>query len=227
MTSGANNRFANRKLCLRGAKAWPLRLTTLAPTYAGLTSLRYNGFVQNRRFKTLVRMPIALAILMGGAMTSPVQADTRPMEAQVAVVRPLSFIKVEDLYFGRVLASNTAGTVTLAPDGTRTTTGGATLAGSWPSQVARFAGDGTQNQMVNVSIGANSIFITGPGTRMRVRNFVIGSVPVNNLSTTPIQLRLSAAPGTFNFPVGATLEVGANQAPGRYTGTWTITLNYQ
>lgn len=170
---------------------------------------------------------MAAAALLCAGLATPAYADTRPLDAQVAIVRPLSFIKVEDLNFGRIISSGTAGTVVLASDGTRTRTGGATLAGTEGVQVARFAGDGTQNQMVNVSVGANSIFLTGPGTQMRVRDFTISSVPVSNLTTTPVSLRLSAAAGTFNFGVGATLEVGANQAPGTYTGNWTITLNYQ
>ena len=37
---------------------------------------------------------------------------------------------------------------------------------------------------------------------------------------------IASALGNYNFPVGATLEVGANQTPGDYSGTFTITLNY-
>ena len=61
---------------------------------------------------------------------------------------------------------------------------------------------------------------------MRVRTFVIGSTPTAVLTTTPTRFRIAALNGVFNFPIGATLEVGANQAPGFYTGTWSITLNY-
>ena len=91
---------------------------------------------------------------------------------------------------------------------------------------ARFAGLGTPNRQVNISLGTNSIFITGPGTRMRVRDFEIGSTPTAILSTTPTRFTIATAIGNYNFPVGATLEVGANQAPGDYAGTFTITLNY-
>ena len=46
------------------------------------------------------------------------------------------------------------------------------------------------------------------------------------LSTSPTRFRITSPLGNYNFPVGATLEVGANQAPGDYSGTFTITLNY-
>jgi spore coat protein U-like protein len=147
-------------------------------------------------------------------------------QSQVGVVTPLSFIQTEELHFGQIFASNTAGTVTVAPDGSRTRTGGVTLFGTI-HQPAEFAGMGVFNQRVQVSLGSNTIFLTGPGVRMRARTFVIGSTPTAVLTTTPRVFRIGGPTGAFRFPVGATLEVGANQAPGTYRGTWTITLNYQ
>jgi len=62
--------------------------------------------------------------------------------------------------------------------------------------------------------------------RMRARTFEIGSTPTAILSTSPTRFRITSPLGNYNFPVGATLEVGANQAPGNYSGTFTVTLNY-
>lgn len=163
---------------------------------------------------------------MALAVTFPVSAKQRVADAQIAVVRPLEFIKVENLDFGKVIRATTAGTVTIAPDGTRTKTGNVILIGTG-FQPAKFAGMGTNNQRVDISIGAASIFVTGPGAPMRVRTFVLGSTPTAVLTTTPQRFRINSSTGIFAFPVGATLEVGANQTPGNYTGTWTITLNYQ
>jgi spore coat protein U-like protein len=172
------------------------------------------------------RGPAAIALLLASFAASPALAQNATQgEAEVIVLRPLSFFKVNDLDFGSIIASGTAGTVRLQPDGTRTRTGGATLAGN-DGEPARFAGLGTPNRQVNISLGANSIFITGPGTRMRVRDFEIGSTPTAILSTTPTRFTITSALGNYNFPVGATLEVGANQTPGDYSGTFTITLNY-
>ena len=153
-------------------------------------------------------------------------ADRENADAQVAIVRPLEFIRVENIEFGSVIRATTAGTVTIAPNGTRTKTGNVILIGSG-FQPAKFAGMGSNNQNVDISIGATSIFASGPGLPMRVRNFVIGSTPTAVLTTTAQRFRITSATGIFTFPVGATLEVGANQTPGTYTGNWTITLNYQ
>ncbi len=163
----------------------------------------------------LLLLPAAPALAQNGAQS----------EAEAIVLRPLSFFKVNDLDFGSIIASGTAGTVRLAPDGTRTRTGGVTLAGNG-GEPARFAGLGTPNRQVNISLGSNTIWITGPGVRMRVRDFEIGSTPTAILSTTPTRFSIASALGNYNFPVGGTLEVGANQAPGDYSGTFTITLNY-
>ena len=172
------------------------------------------------------RCRLAGAALIAVAInTSPAFAQS-DAEAKAIVLRPLGFFKVDDLEFGSLLASNAAGTVRIQPSGTRTATGGVTLVGTGHTP-ARFAGLGAPNQQVLISLSSNAIFITGPGPRMRVRNFEIGSTPTAILSTSPSRFRINTPTGAYNFPLGATLEVGANQPPGDYAGTFTITLNYQ
>ena len=169
---------------------------------------------------------IAACATVALVVASPASAKQSVADAQIAIVRPLEFIKVENLDFGKVIRASTAGTVTVAPDGTRTKTGNVILIGTG-FQPARFAGMGTNNQRVDITLGTASIFVTGPGAPMRVHTFVMGSTPTAILTTTPQRFRINSATGIFNFPVGATLDVGANQTPGTYNGTWTITLNYQ
>lgn len=180
----------------------------------------------NGTSQALSRKAAAVALLLiGGAFSAPAFAATSPNTGEAAIVRPLSFVISNNLDFGMVIPSATAGTVTLDPFGARTKTGGVTLVGN-THQAATFAGQGTFNQRVDVSIGSNSFNLTGPGAPMRVHDLVIGSTPTAVLTTTPQRFRIAAANGIFNFPVGATLDVGANQAPGHYSGTYTITLQY-
>jgi Domain of unknown function (DUF4402) len=170
----------------------------------------------------------ALLAACAAALAPAAQAQQADADAaaKAIVLRPLSFFKVDDLEFGDIVPNPTAaGTVRLFPNGSRTASAGILLVGSSHAP-ARFAGLGTTNQQINVSLGANSILITGPGPSMRVRNFEIGSTPTAILSTTPRRFRITSALGNFNFPVGGILEVGANQPEGEYSGTFTITLNY-
>jgi Domain of unknown function (DUF4402) len=62
---------------------------------------------------------------------------------------------------------------------------------------------------------------------MTVSNFTIGSTPTAPITTAPRTFRITSPTGIFNFPIGARLNVGANQMDGNYQGTFTIVLNYQ
>lgn len=159
---------------------------------------------------------------------APASAAQRNTLGKAVVVGALSFLNVEELEFGSLLAGPALGTVVVAPDGARTSTGGVTLSGGLV-QPARFAGRGTFNQIVAVSISANSYTLTraGGGGTMTLDTLVIGSTPTAVLGPTPQTFRISSPTGIFNFPVGGTLRVGANQAPGDYSGTIVVTLNYQ
>jgi Domain of unknown function (DUF4402) len=162
------------------------------------------------------------------ALSSPVSAGTGSARADVTIVTPLSFIKDEDLDFGSALPAATAGTVVVPPNGARTATGGVVLVGN-SYNPSRFAGFGATLQTVQISMGANSITLnrTGGGGTMTVDTWIIGSTPTAQLTTNPLVFTIASSNGIFNFPVGATLRVGANQAAGTYSGTFTITLNYQ
>lgn len=164
---------------------------------------------------------------MGAAITSAQAQETA--DAEITVVTPLSFISTDDLNFGDIIPSNQAGQVRMTADGNRTATNGIILVGG-NQQAGGFAGQGAFFQIVEISLGANTTQITGPGAPMTVRNFTILSTVANNgviLNTNPRRFRITSPTGIFIFGIGATLDVGANQTPGRYSGTWDITLNYQ
>jgi hypothetical protein len=178
-----------------------------------------------KKYGQFKQLGAAVAALGTAFVTMPAHADTAQGAGEVTIVRPLSFVVDDNLDFGSIIPSNVAGIVTMAPNGNRTATNGVVIVGAGHSP-ATFAGRGAFNQRVDVSLGSNSIFVTGPGPQMRVRTFVIGSTPTAVLTTTPNRFRIGSINGIFYFPVGATLEVGANQPAGKYTGTWSITLNY-
>ena len=174
--------------------------------------------------RTLARYGVAVAAL--GLLPISAQAETYAGDAQVALVTPLSFIAFRDLDFGRVISTNVAGTVTISAAGLRSTTGGIVTVGN-DFQVARFAGMGTQNQRVRIRITPNTLTLTGPGPSMTVDNFTIGPAPTLQQVGGSANYRIVPADGIFWFTVGGTLNVGANQPGGAYSGTFTATLDYQ
>jgi spore coat protein U-like protein len=179
-------------------------------------------------------MPLSAAIAAMGLLTvaggvDDAQAQTTSARAKTVVVSRLAFLNAEELEFGNLLASRTAaGTVIVSPAGVRTATGGVTLVGGLV-QPARFAGRGTVNQTVLVSLttASSTLRRVGGTETMLLDQLTIGSTPTAVLTTTPQSFRISSPTGIFNFPIGGRLNVNANQVPGDYTGTFTVTLNYQ
>lgn len=169
----------------------------------------------------LATSSVAWAIVPGAANAAPATGD-----AQIAIVTPLSFIQYEDLDFGRIIPSATAGTVTISVTDVRTSTNGIVLVGN-DFQAARFAGMGTQNQRVRIQITPATITLTGPGPSMTVSNFAIGPAPTLQQVGASPNYRILPANGIFWFTVGGRLNVGANQPAGFYSGTFTATLDYQ
>ena len=183
--------------------------------------------------KRAIRAALALALGAGWALPAQAQQVVPPVVstayARATVVRPLTLVKVTDLDFGDIVAGTTLGTVLVNPvNGTRTRTGGVTLA-SGNGQPASFAGMGARGQRVSLRVSANTITLTriGGTQTMTMNNFTINSSPASTLSTTPRNFVIAAPTGVFNFNVGATLRVAANQMPGRYRGQFTVTLIYQ
>ena len=137
--------------------------------------------------------------------------------APTAHAQQINLSNTRGLDFGRFVAGG-GGTVILHPTGLRSRTGAVVLlnspaVGQASFNVNRVDDSGT---MVNISLPPNgSIRLTSGTNSMAVNNFV--STPA---STVSIQ-----APTTL--AVGATLTVAPNQAPGNYSGTFFVTVNYQ
>jgi Domain of unknown function (DUF4402) len=183
--------------------------------------------IGENRLKKGMRFACALAVALcpAAAFAHP---DTETADAQVAIVTRGEFFKVEDLHFGAVIPGSTAGTVVVAPDGTRTRTGGVTLVGNL-HHPAEFAGRRplTGNLPVLISVGSSTITLTGPGAPMQVTLFRGNTNPGQTFSQLPRTFQIQGqSNGAFELTVGATLAVGANQAPGTYTGNWTLTLDF-
>lgn len=178
-------------------------------------------------FRAAVIRPFVLGLAFCvGLLPSTAEAAPTQADVQIAVVTPLSFVSYENLDFGRIIPANVAGTVTIAPTNVRTATNGIVLVGS-NYQVARFAGRGVQDQRVRIRITPATLTLTGPGPAMTVTNFNIGpEASLQQVGNSP-NYRIIPANGIFTFSVGGSLNVGANQTAGSYTGVFTATLDYQ
>lgn len=143
---------------------------------------------------------------------------TRTAGAQVGVLHPVSVIKDSDLDFGTVVTSATAGTVVLNPvNGSLTTTGGLTTAGT-AAHAAVFTSTGSKNSVVIIRLPTAAITMTRVGGTE--------TVTASTWTLDGAANRRIPANQTFDFAVGATLNVGAAQVAGTYVGTFQITVQY-
>jgi hypothetical protein len=165
--------------------------------------------------KKLVILFIAIA---GFAVNSLAQVSATA-SASAFIVTPIAISKTLDMNFGNVAVNNTPGTVVLTTASARSVTGGCTLpAVTGTVQAASFAVTGT---------AAYTYAITLPVALFTVVNGA-NSMTVNTWTSNPTPTGVLSAGGTQTLLVGATLNVGANQASGLYTSAadFTVTVNY-
>lgn len=186
---------------------------------------------------TLLALACAAA-LPGSALAKETVSATATSHA--TIVAPLSLVKQQDLAFGRIVARTTAGTVTVDQiTGQCAVTGAIMVLGG--CQFASFAGMGTKNMNARVSLGAITN-LTGPGQTMVLDNITLGTNSTISFAGNPNangrgvgltqgggnqRYSIATNSGIFVLNIGGRLNVNANQAPGLYTGSITVTVQYQ
>ena len=138
--------------------------------------------------------------------------------ASANIIQPLEIVKTADLAFGNIASGTSEGTVVIATDGARTSTGGVTLieAGN-VSNAASFDVNGLADASFTIEVPASIVIETeGGAEQMTVDNFVssLGADSVLN------------ANGEATLQVGATLNVSAQQAAGLYSGSFDVIVAY-
>ena len=162
----------------------------------------------------------AVAILFSGVSVISSAQVTATATASSTIVTPIGITKTVDMNFGNVaINSTTAGTVVLAPAGTRTSTGGVTLpATAGTVAAAEFNVTGANNYTFSITLPSTSHEIKSGSNTMSVTGFTSTPTPNGTLSAT----------GSATVKVGATLNVSAGQAAGTYTSVtpFEVTVNY-
>jgi hypothetical protein len=165
----------------------------------------------------LIRTSCIAAALAAAAVATPAAAapPSASADSRALILLPLSITKVNDLDFGTVVPSSSSGTVSIAADGSgQSVTGGVTPVASGTATRAVFAGAGTAGQQVNIFVAPPPALTDGNGN----------SVPISlSLEKSLVTIDSTRA---FSVGVGGTVTVGANQAEGLYSGTFTVLAQY-
>jgi hypothetical protein len=144
------------------------------------------------------------------------QAATTTTTVEANIVSTINMVAQNGIVFGDVAASSIPGTVTIETDGSRTTTGGATLNTSTSGTPAKFEISGDPNSYFSISLPTSVVITSGAGDNMTIANFT-------SFPTTNGQMDAS---GKQNLNVGATMKVGSFQPFGSYKGIMSTTIEY-
>ncbi|MGB3753207.1 MAG: DUF4402 domain-containing protein [Parerythrobacter sp.] len=155
------------------------------------------------------------ALIATPAFAAPGDTASADGEASATIVAPITLTSDANLDFGAIVADkDVAGTVVIAPGSDTATYNNVENVGTSSVTRAQFTVGGETGQSgLTYTATANDL--------------------TSNGNTMGLTLDISAAPTSISgtasdtFFVGGTLSVAANQPAGDYTGSYTLTANYQ
>jgi hypothetical protein len=136
-----------------------------------------------------------------------------------APVAAQSIGNTAQLSFGAFIAGS-GGAVVVSPLGGRSRAGGVVLVGQGAvAGAAQFIINGAAFASYSITLPADNL--------VRLSNENSQSMAVQSFVSSPGATGTLPAGGAQVLSVGATLAVGGGQAAGAYTGSFSVTLNYQ
>jgi len=169
-------------------------------------------------------LPLRLALLI--ALAAPTAAHAAPPQlflpnknatSTAKVVLPAQITKLYDMDFGFVTVTGAGTAIVDSNTGAVTTTGGVLFAGGLP-HAAKFEAVSPSKTVVHIRLPKKAVTLTRAGGTE--------TMTVDTWSLNGIDTRNVVAHETFQFQVGGTLHVAANQVEGTYNGTFDVTIDY-
>jgi hypothetical protein len=179
-------------------------------------------FSFERPLRQLTAVAFAIAAILH---SSQVFAEKGTATAGATVLAaPVVVTKTADLSFGK-FATGAAGSITISTSGVRTVSGGVLpSADGGAMTAATFVVSGDRGAAYSITHGGTSALSRTSGSEtMSMTKF--SDVSAGNATTGTVAGGTLNA-GTQSIYVGGTLAVGANQAGGAYTGTVSVTVEY-
>jgi hypothetical protein len=170
--------------------------------------------------RTYVMKKIKLLFLLtAGFITNTFAQATATVTA--TIIAPIAISNALDINFGNVaVQAGVAGTMVIAPTGTRTRTAGLTLPSTTCTfTAASFTIEGASGYTYVITIPSTGYIIT--------KRTTLETMTVSIFTSSPSSTGTHKG-GSENLNTGATLNVGAGQVPGVYTNAtgFDVTVNY-
>lgn len=179
----------------------------------------------NKSTKKVLLGTAAVAAL--GLASQEAGAATTNVNISAIVLAPIQVTQTRTLNFGS-LTEGGIGTLKVAVDDTPTAGGGVTSIGG-TIQAGGFKIQGSAGAAVTVTAPTKATITETVGgvATMTVNAFNLAEPgPAGTTAGTLTDTSLAAA-SVAGYRIGGTLNVGAGQTTGTYTGTVTVTANYQ
>ena len=175
----------------------------------------------------LLGISTTAALLMSSAsysQTVPPPSITAHATAQIAA--PLQ-IQCSAMHFSTLLPQSSATYVVLPPDGSPIVDpSNIVLSGAaQDAQASTCTTSGDVAATYTVMLPSNTTLSNGTGQSMTVNSFTVSGDGDANPYTRILQ-NDGTGLGLDSFGVGARLDVGANQEPGAYSGTYVVSIQY-
>jgi hypothetical protein len=175
--------------------------------------------------------PVSAAFILASLLSSAALAQTAPppsitAHATAQIAAPLQ-VQCTAMHFSSFVTLHTATTLVLPPDGSPIVDPGKiVLPGAGQNAKATSCTvTGDVFAAYNVAIPSSVNLTNSAGKTMVLNTFTItgdgDSNPYNRLLRND-----GTGLGLDNFGVGATLNVGADQPPGTYSGTYAVNVQY-
>jgi hypothetical protein len=178
--------------------------------------------------RKLTAIAVAVTALgLGGQAYAAGNTNSAGATSSTTVIAPITITKTADLRFGQFVQPTSGGQIDINVGGV------VDLTGITPSGLTSITQLGTGR-------GAGAFSVTGQAGRVYLvtlppgaETFLTRSGGAETMKVSSIRRtggtanRTLSATGTDTLGLGGTLEVGANQAIGAYTGTITLTVTYQ
>ena len=171
-----------------------------------------NQGTNHMRTTGMKRALLGAAIAAFAFNASAAHAATATGTATAKILRQITLTNTSDLQFATIISGATASTVSVSTAGAVSCGAGLTCTGT--TTAANFDVEGTEGAVVVVGGDAN---VTLNGS--------LGGTMSSSLTYSDTTITLGASGGSFQ--VGGTLNVGAIQTAGDYSGTFNVTANYQ
>ena len=171
--------------------------------------------------KNKLILAASVAIATTGIYSTTLTAATvSTAGAQAIVLAPLTLVETVALNFATVAGvTGNVSTVVIPPVGAVTTTGGALSTGTPVAATFTVTGDAAATSTYTVTLPASTLLTGGTGPDITVNAFTDSYGGTNAVPST-------SGFGDGTFTVGATLNLADGQGDGTYTGTYSISINY-